>query len=238
MAARVHVDDVDGVHAVKKLLHRQRRVGVDHAGVEPAAQHGGHAVFGAAGLALPLMVGVPGRGFADGARVLVDGRVDIGRAGLDAGFEHGHVDEGMAHVDDDLGTGLLNEFARGRRVHGVERVRFQHALGVLQNPFFVNVINQCQALADGARGNVDVTQLKVVLRALVRHYLPNSTSANDQNVLLHVAQILLLISTATLRQTGIDLKTGCPRSRRTRTTAPTPRARPGAQRRWTACARR
>src|SRR5690606_35953795 len=64
----------------------------------------------------------------------------------------------------------------------------------LADPF-----NDGHAFVQRARGNVDVAQLDIVLRALMRNDLPHTASADDQNVFLHFAQSLPPRTTATLR---------------------------------------
>src|SRR5690606_41792810 len=82
----VDVDDVDRADAVEGI-HGQRRGGVDHTRIEAPTENRGDLVLFAELTALPLVVGVPRRGFADLARVFVDGSIEVGRAGLDTGLQ-------------------------------------------------------------------------------------------------------------------------------------------------------
>ncbi len=77
---------------------------------------------------LPLVVGVPGRRLAHFRRVLVDGRIEIGRARRDTGRKHRHVDEGRADIDDDARAGPLDQGFGRLDIHGVEFMRLDRAL--------------------------------------------------------------------------------------------------------------
>src|SRR5690606_24256333 len=117
----VDVDDVDIADAVK-VIHAQRRIGVDHTRIEAHTENRSDLVLFAELTALPLVVGVPRRGFADLARVLVDGSIEVGRAGLDTGLQDRHVNERRSDVDDQLRL-CLGDQALGRfdiqRVQGM-----------------------------------------------------------------------------------------------------------------------
>jgi hypothetical protein len=63
----------------------------------------------------------------------MDGGVDIGGAGVEAGAHHRHVEEGSADIDDDLGVGRLDQRLGGLDVHGVERVAGQHAVPFMRS---------------------------------------------------------------------------------------------------------
>src|SRR5690606_4740457 len=97
----VDVDDVDIADAVE-IIHAQRRIGVDHTRIEAHTENRSDLVFFTQLAALPLVVGVPRRGFADLARVFVDGGIEVGRAGLDTGLQDRHVNERRSDVDDQL----------------------------------------------------------------------------------------------------------------------------------------
>jgi len=134
VAAGIDVEDVDGVDGIEEVLRRQGAVGVDHAGVETDAEDGREALGLAAVLALPFVVGIPGRVLADLVRFLVNGRIHVHRAGLQAGLQDRHIHEGIAEVDDDLGAGLADQPRRRRDVQGVDLTRVEPAGRVLEVP--------------------------------------------------------------------------------------------------------
>src|SRR5690606_29172610 len=65
VAARVDVDNIDGIDGVEIGDHAVAAVSVHHTRVKTHAQNGGHARCSAGVAALPLIVGVPGRRFAN-----------------------------------------------------------------------------------------------------------------------------------------------------------------------------
>ena len=184
VAACVDVKDVDGVDPVEMALGGQRAVGVDDAGVEADAQDGRDGPRGAAVGALPLVVGVPGRIFAYLGRVFVDGCVQIGRAGPQAGFEHRHVDKGLGEVEDDSGTGVLDQADDGILVEGVDRAGVQFPGGILHVAFPVDAGNDLVAFALRPGGDADVAEHIVVLGALVGGHVGDAARAEDQHVVL------------------------------------------------------
>ena len=103
VAAGIDIDDVDIGDLVEIFVLGQLGIGIDDARIEARAEDGGDALFLAFGGALPFVIAVPWRRFADLVRLFVDRRVDIGDAGIHAGAQHRHVEEGGADIDDDLG---------------------------------------------------------------------------------------------------------------------------------------
>ena len=192
----VDVEDVDRLDAVEVLLLRQCSVGIDHAWIETDAEDGSHAFFLAFGQVLPLVVTVPRRRFANLARLFVDSGVEVGGAGLDAGAQHRHIEEGRTHVDDDLRFGFADQCFGCFNIQRIEGKGldlgwlFQTALGV-------NAVDDGLAFGDVARRDSNATQFVVVLRALVGHHLGDTSCTNDQNILL---QLFHLLGTALLRE--------------------------------------
>lgn len=114
----------------------------------------------------------------------MDRGVQVGRAGGDARLQHRHVDEGRADVDDDAALRRADQPLGGLHVHRVQRVRLQ-AADALQRALALDRFDDRVALSQGARGDVDVAQQRVVLRALVRYDLGDATGADDQDIALH-----------------------------------------------------
>ena len=185
VAAGVDIQDVDGVDLVEVAFDRQGAVGVDHARIEPHAEDGGQALLGAAVLALPLVVGVPGRLFADLVRILVDGGVHVDRAGLQAGFEHRHVDEGgprLMTISESVSriSFTVAGMSSASSWRGIERLD-----GSLRCPLPDHALDDLVALGLRARGDADVAQHVVVHGRLVRRHMRDAAGADDQYVFLH-----------------------------------------------------
>ncbi len=121
MRTGIDVEDVDRVNAVEILLLRQLGVAVHHTRVETDAENGGNVLCLALFEVFPLVVAVPRRGLADLARLFVDGGVQIGDTGIDAGTQHRHVEEGGTNVDHDLRFGLADQRLGCLDIEGIER---------------------------------------------------------------------------------------------------------------------
>ncbi|MNH01098.1 hypothetical protein D3C79_603080 [compost metagenome] len=121
MRTGIDVENVDRINAVEILLLRQLGVAVHHTRVETDAENGGNVLFLALFEVFPLVVAVPGRRLADLARFFVNGGVQVGDTGIDAGTQHRHVEEGRAHVDHDLRFGLADQCLGRLDIEGVER---------------------------------------------------------------------------------------------------------------------
>ena len=126
--ARVDVDDVDGFHLVHEFVHGETGEGVHHTGIEACPQNGGGVGLGAILAAFPFVVAVPRGCFADFGRVFVNGRVDIGDTGADAGFKHGHVHEGRTDVNHDLHAQVVDQRLYRVAVHPVDRMGLEYAV--------------------------------------------------------------------------------------------------------------
>ena len=185
VAAGVDVEDVDRVDRVEVLLDGERGVGIDDTGVEAGAEHGGDALLGAEVLLPPLVVGVPRRVLADLVRILVDRGVDVGRAGLDAGVEHRHVDERRAEVHHDLGAGLADQRRGGGDVEGVELQRVHLLRLVLDVALALDAVDDRLALGHRPGRDADVAEHVVVHRRFVGGHVGHAAGADDQQVLLH-----------------------------------------------------
>src|SRR3990167_1022843 len=192
----VDVEDVDRLDAVEVLLLRQCGIGIDYARVETDAEDGGHALILAFGQVLPLVVTVPRRCFADLARLFVDGGVEVGGAGIDAGAQHRHIEEGRAHVDNDLRFGFANQRFGCFNIQRIQGIGLNFGR-LLQAAFGLYAVDDGLAFGDVARRDSNTTEFVVVLRALVGHHLGDTSCTNDQNILL---QLFHLLGTALLRQ--------------------------------------
>src|SRR5690606_10712471 len=145
----------------------------------------------------PLIIAIPGRRLADLARILMDGGVDIGRTGRDAGRQHRHVHERRTHIDDDLRTGVADHLRGGRHVQRIQRMRLEPASSDLQRVFLAYRINDAPRLLHRARGNVDVAKHIIVPRTLVGHDLGYAAGTNDEDVLFHSRDDLLRFTNPT-----------------------------------------
>ncbi|MNT22932.1 hypothetical protein D3C72_1583340 [compost metagenome] len=177
---------------------RQRRISVDHTWVEAYAENGGNVLLLAFLEVFPLVVAVPGRGFADFARFFVNGGVQIGHAGIDAGTQHRHVEERGTDVDDDLRFGFADQRLGRFDVQSVQRKSLDFS-GLLEAALGLDAVDDGLAFGDVARRDSNTTEFVVVLRALVGHHLGDTSCTNDKNVLL---QFIYLSFTASLRQAG------------------------------------
>src|SRR5690606_27232584 len=175
------------------------------------------------------VIAVPRRGLADLQWILVDRRVDIGRTGADARGEDGHVEEGRAHVDDDLTVRGPDELCRLLHIEGVERMGDELA-GRLQALLLVDGLDDRLALGESPRSDMDIAEDIVVLRAFVGHHLAHATGTDDQNVPFHLGLDLLSFR--------MSLRTGSTCSLRRKTRARGAGCRRAHARRWTASGRR
>ncbi len=191
MGTGVDVEDVDRLDLVEVFLLRQGSVSVDHARVETDAEDGGDALFLALGQVFPLVVAIPRRRFADLARLFVDRGIEIRSAGVDAGAQHGHVEEGRTDVDDDLRFGFTNQCLGRFHVHGVQRIGLDFA-GLLQPALGLHAVDDGLAFGDVARRDSNTTEFVVVLRALMGHHLGDTSCTNDKNVFLQLFHPLVL----------------------------------------------
>src|SRR5690606_6697008 len=199
MAAGVDVDDVNGIHAVKIGVDAITRIRIDHTGVEADAQYRSDARFLAGLAALPFVVGVPRRRFADLGGILMDGGVHIGGARLDAGLQHRHVQEGRPHVDHYLAAGSADQEFGCLDVHGVQLVRLKQAL-LLKVAFLVDGLNNRFALGKRARGNMYIAQLAVVLGAFVGNDMGDPAGTDDQDIAFHGCALFKLKQVGGCRQ--------------------------------------
>ena len=86
MASGVDVNDIDRRDFVHEFIDRETRKGVYHTRIKPRTQNRRDARLGAIVATLPFIVTVPRRRFADLGGVFVNGGVDIGSTGLNAGL--------------------------------------------------------------------------------------------------------------------------------------------------------
>ena len=121
MRAGIDVENVDRINAVEILLLRKFCVAVDHTRVKADPENGGNVLLLALFEVFPLVVAVPRRGLADLARLFVDGGVQVGDTGIDAGTQHRHVEEGGTDVDHDLRLGLADQRLGRLDIEGIER---------------------------------------------------------------------------------------------------------------------
>ena len=187
----VDVEDVDRLDLVEVFLLRQGGIGVDHARVEAGTEDGGDALFLAFGQVFPLVVAIPRWRFADLARLFMDRGIEIRGAGVDAGAQHGHVEEGRTDIDDDLRFGFTNQRLGRFHVHGVQRIGLDFA-GLLQPALGLHAVDDGLAFGDVARRDSNTTEFVVVLRALMGHHLGDTSCTNDKNVFLQLFHPLVL----------------------------------------------
>src|SRR5690606_28873790 len=186
VAAGVHIDDVDGVELVEIFVGCKRGIGVHNTRIEADAEdRRNSSLFGGLS-ALPLIVAVPRRSLADLQRILVDGRVHVGNASLDAGLQDRHVDEGGADVDDNLDTGLPDQLLGCLNICCIKRMNLKYARR-FQASLLMYRSADCLALGNGARCDMNIAKYIVVLRAFVRHYLGYTAGADDKDILFHFA---------------------------------------------------
>ena len=179
----VDVEDVDRLDLVEVLLLRQRGIRIDHTRIEADTEDGGHALLLALGQVFPFVVAIPRRGFADLARLFVDGGIQIRGAGIHAGAQHRHVEEGGTDVDDDLRFGLADQCLGRFHVQGVQGIGPDFG-GLFEAAPGLHAINDGLAFGDVARRDSNTTEFVVVLRALMGHHLGDTSCTNDKNVLL------------------------------------------------------
>lgn len=119
----------------------------------------------------------------------MDRGVQVGGAGVDTGTQHGHVEEGGAHVDDDLRLGFTNQRLGRFHVQGVQCIGLDLA-GLLESALGLHTVDDGLAFGDVARRNRNTTEFVVVLRALMGHHLGNTSCTNDQDILLQLFHLL------------------------------------------------
>src|SRR5690606_38049445 len=156
VGAGIDVEDVDRLDLVEVLLLRQGGIGVDHARVEAGTEDGGHVLFLAFGQVLPLVVAIPRRSFTDLVRIFVDCGVQVGNTGIDAGAQHGHVEERRTDVDDDLRLGLADQRLGRVHIQGVQRIGLDLA-GLLEAALGQYAVDDGLAFGDAARRNGNAT---------------------------------------------------------------------------------
>src|SRR5690554_1530942 len=137
MVAAVDVNDVDGVDLVEVVVGGQGGIGIDHTRVKTGPQNGGDFVVGTFLLALPFVIAVPGRVFADFGRILVDGGVDVSSAGFNTGAHDRHVEEGRAYVNNNLCVECTDKFSGGRHIKRIQLITMQFG-GLLPGIFFLH----------------------------------------------------------------------------------------------------
>jgi hypothetical protein len=117
----------------------------------------------------------------------VNGRVDIGNAGLDAGAQDRHIEEGRAGIEHDLAFGLPNQGLGGLDIHGVELMGGNEA-GTLEQLALENAGDDGLAFGQSPRGDVDVPEDIIVHGSLNGCDLRDTSGTDDQNVLFQLAR--------------------------------------------------
>lgn len=115
----------------------------------------------------------------------MDGRVDVGGAGGEAGLENRHVDERGAEVHDDLRIGLADQRDRRVDIEGIEVAGVESTGLVFHIPHASDAFEDGLALLHRAGGNADVTEHVVVECRLVGRNMGHTAGADDEHVPLH-----------------------------------------------------
>ncbi len=123
MTTGIDIQNIDGVNLVEITLYRQRAIGIDHTRIKTRAENGGQSFFGAAILAFPFVIGVPGRIFTHLIRLFVNRRIDISRARFQTRFQNRHIQKRLTEIDDDLRIGVLNQLHGRRNIQRVDLAR-------------------------------------------------------------------------------------------------------------------
>src|SRR5690606_41715698 len=76
---------------------------------------------------------------------------------------------------------LFIPYVRGHKLGNYKYARIIHAT------LLMYLSADCLALGNGARCDMNIAKYIVVLRAFVRHYLGNTASADDKDILFHFA---------------------------------------------------
>ncbi len=187
MRAGIDIDDVDRVDGIEVLFHGKRRIGIDHAGVEPGAQDGCYAGLFAPLTPLPFVIAVPGRRLTNLGGIFVDGGIDIGHARLNAGLEDRHVDEGGADVDDDLGPRFRDQGLGRFDIEGIELMGLDDA-GLFERLLFEHARNDGLALVERARGDMDIAEHVVCHCSFMGDDLRHTSGTDNQYVLFHFSR--------------------------------------------------
>ncbi|MNX76100.1 hypothetical protein D3C86_1075960 [compost metagenome] len=148
MAAGIDIDDIDRGDLVEIVILGKTRIGVHHTRVEADAENGGNALFLALFRALPLVVSVPRRRFANLGRILVDRRIHIGNTRVHAGTKNGHVDESRTDIDDDFHAGFFDQGFRRLDIHRVKRMGLKFHIS-LEALLFAYGLDNLAALSQG-----------------------------------------------------------------------------------------
>ncbi|MNZ58366.1 hypothetical protein D3C78_763720 [compost metagenome] len=148
MAAGIDIDDIDRGDLVEIVILGETRIGVHHTRVEADAENGGNALFLALFRALPLVVSVPRRRFANLGRILVDRRIHIGNTRVHAGTKNGHVDESRTDIDDDFYAGFFDQGFRRLDIHRVKRMGLKFHIS-LEALLFAYGLDNLAALSQG-----------------------------------------------------------------------------------------
>ncbi len=114
----------------------------------------------------------------------MNGGIQVSGPGADAGFQHRHVQERRAHVNHDLATGRADKGFGGFNIIGIKLVRTQYTRA-LQITLFLDGVNNGFAFGYGTRGNINITQQFVVLRAFVCGYMSNATGTDNKYISFH-----------------------------------------------------
>ena len=195
VATGIDIDDVDFLDAIEVLVDCNCGVGVDHTRVKAHTQDSGNALLGAQFLALPLVVGVPRRGFTDLVRLFVNGGIQVGRTGFDAGLQYRHIDESRSDIDHQLRLCLVNQRLGRLDIEGIQGMGLQFT-GNLEAALFLHAVDDGLTLLGGTRRDMDVTQHVIVLGAFVCDHLSHTTGTNNQNVFLHFSSSKRLLGKA------------------------------------------
>ena len=150
MAARIDVDDVDGLNFIEIVFNSQFGIGIDNTRVKTGAQNGGDTSFFAFFAALPLIIGVPGRRFANLVLLFMDGRIKIGGTRGDTGRHYRHVNKGRADIEDDFAAGFPDQGGRGINIGCIKCMARKNTVHIFQVLLGMDRVNDRLAFRSGA----------------------------------------------------------------------------------------
>ena len=179
MTTGINIQNIDSVDLVEITLYRQRAIGIDHTRIKACAKNSGQPFFSTALLALPFIIGIPGRIFTYLVWLFVNGRINISDTCFQTGFQDRHIQKCLAQINDDLRIGFFDQFHSRRNIEGIDLARIQLISRILNMPFTFNAFDNTIAFRQGARGNADIAQQRIIHRGFMGRHMSDPAGADN-----------------------------------------------------------
>src|SRR5690606_36643403 len=87
-------------------------------------------------------------------------------------------------VENNLAAGGTYQLLGCLDIHGIKLMRLQQA-GATLTTFFLDGSNDCFALAERTRGDMNIAEQNVVLCAFMRCHMSHAAGTDDKNIAFH-----------------------------------------------------